>query len=165
MAARKKHEDDRPREGELELEPASETRPKRIANGELVLVVDDHEDTRILFREVLQLWGFRAITAENGDRAFELALAQKPRLVLMDLAMPGTDGWDTTKRFKAEPRLDGTLVVGVTGHVEPSELARAYASGVDAVVLKPIDPTVLTSTVAVLLGLPWAGGGARNRTR
>src|SRR5262245_2006709 len=155
MAA-KKH--DAPSHADGADEPASERRPKRLAHGELVLVVDDHEDTRVLFSEVLELWGFESIAAADGNEALAVALARRPRVVLMDLSMPGSDGWEATARIKAEPELRGIVVVGVTGHVEPSALARAHEAGVDAVVWKPVEPTALMNTIAVLLDLPWRGG-------
>jgi CheY-like chemotaxis protein len=112
----------------------------------LILVCDDVEDNRIVFRAVLEHSGFAVVLAKDGSEAVEQARAYTPSLILMDLMMPGVDGWEALARLKADPVTDEIPVVAVTAdvHASTESLKRA---GFCAFVVKPILPTQLLSAV------------------
>src|SRR5262249_15295979 len=82
----------------------------------LILVVDDYQDAREMYAEYLQFSGFRVAEARNGNEAVDQAFALKPDLILMDLSLPGMDGWEATRQLKADERTRNIPVVALTGH-------------------------------------------------
>ena len=84
----------------------AEPEAPRPASGEppLVLIADDFGDAREMYREYLEFTGFRAVEARDGNVALERARSLAPSIILMDLAMPAMDGWEATRRLKADPR-------------------------------------------------------------
>lgn len=105
----------------------------------VILVVDDDEDMRDMLTEYLEFRGFRVATASRGDRAVSVAQAARPDLILMDLAMPGMDGLEATRRLKAHPSTSHIPVIVVTARCFGSEKREAAAAGCDAYVLKPVN--------------------------
>lgn len=118
----------------------------------LVLVVDDYEDTRLIYAETLRFAGFDVAEAENGQDAIELATKIAPDVVIMDLAMPVMDGWEATRRLKSDPRTRDIHVVAVTGHAEPEHRVLASEAGCDDFVSKPLLPQHLVSRIKTYLG-------------
>ena len=114
----------------------------------LVLVVEDHADTRQLYTEHLELAGYRVEVAETGDEAVSLTRRHKPRVVVMDLGLPRLDGWDATATLKSAPATKDIYIVAVTGQLERHALDRAHAAGVDALAMKPVSPNELVQLVA-----------------
>ena len=112
-----------------------------------VLVVDDNADNREVLTRMLELGGYEAICAANGQEALAVASKTPPELVLMDLAMPGMDGWAATEHFKANPELRHIPIIVVTGHVTGDEIHRAQQVGCQDIVSKPIDYYVLIDKV------------------
>ena len=112
-----------------------------------VLVVDDYPDGREVCAEYLAFSGFRVLQAADGQEALDLAFAERPDLVLMDLSLPGMDGWEATRRLKADPRTASTPVIALTAHALDSHAASARAAGADAVVTKPFLPNELVLEV------------------
>ena len=112
-----------------------------------VLVVDDYPDGREVCAEYLSFSGFRVLQAADGQEALDLAFAELPHLILMDLSLPGMDGWEATRRLKADPRTAGTPVIALTAHALASHAASARAAGADAVVTKPFLPNELVAEV------------------
>ena len=84
-------------------------------NAPLILVVDDYQDAREMYAEYLQFSGFRVAEARNGNEAVEQAFALLPDLILMDLSLPGMDGWEATRVLKADQRTKQIPVVALTG--------------------------------------------------
>jgi two-component system cell cycle response regulator DivK len=121
------------------------------APAPLVLVVDDFEDNRELYLEYLAHHGYRTVGASSGGQAIALALEHAPDLVLMDLSLPVMDGWEATRRLKADPRTRATPVVALTGHVLSSHAQRASDVGCDAFLAKPCLPDQVLQTVRRLL--------------
>ncbi len=130
---------------------ASATIPSTAA---LVLVVDDFEDNRAMYVEYLQFHGFRVAEAVNGLDAYERATELHPDVVVMDLSLPVVDGWEATRRIKADPRTKGVRVIALTGHAEPSHARRAFAAGCDDFVPKPCLPEVLLAKVRAHIDAP-----------
>lgn len=122
------------------------------ARPPLVLVVDDFEDTRIIYAESLRFAGFDVAEAANGHDAVALAAKISPDVVVMDLAMPGMDGWEATRRLKANPRTKDIRVMAVTGHQEAEHRLLAWRAGCDDFFSKPVLPQQLIRRIKSYLG-------------
>jgi two-component system, cell cycle response regulator DivK len=118
----------------------------------LILVVDDYQDAREMYAEYLQFSGFRVAEARNGNEAVEQALALKPALILMDLSLPGMDGWEATRRLKADETTKHIPIVALTGHALAGASEGAKKAGCDSFVTKPCLPDDLVVEVRRMLG-------------
>jgi CheY-like chemotaxis protein len=112
-----------------------------------VLVVDDFPDGREMVAEYLAFRGFSVLQAATGAEAIALARKHRPRLILMDLGMPGLDGWETTRQLKADSRTRNCVIVALTAHALTSERTTALSAGCDEVISKPFDLSELAETV------------------
>ena len=121
-------------------------------NAPLILVVDDYQDAREMYAEYLQFSGFRVAEAKNGNEAVEQAFALRPDLILMDLSLPGMDGWEATRVLKADNRTKNIPVVALTGHALAGSSEGAKKAGCDAFVTKPCLPDDLVVEVRRMLG-------------
>ena len=120
-------------------------------NPPLILVVDDYQDAREMYAEYLQFSGFRVAEAKNGNEAVEKAFALKPDLILMDLSLPGMDGWEATRRLKADDATKRIPVVALTGHALAGASEGAKKAGCDSFVTKPCLPDDLVVEVRRML--------------
>jgi two-component system cell cycle response regulator DivK len=116
--------------------------------GVNVLVVDDHQDSRDMLVQFLEFRGFNVFQAKDGVEAVELAKRHRPSVVLMDLQLPGIDGWEATRRLKADPTTQQMLVVAVTAHAFKHQADAAREAGCDALIAKPYDLVVLADFLA-----------------
>ena len=116
-----------------------------------VLVVDDFPDGREMVAEYLAFRGFTVIQASTGAEAIELARKHRPRLILMDLGMPGLDGWETTRQLKADARTKGSVIIALTAHALASQHATAISAGCDEVIAKPFDLATLAARVDTIV--------------
>jgi CheY-like chemotaxis protein len=119
----------------------------------LILVVDDYQDAREMYAEYLQFSGFRVAEARNGNEALEQAFSLMPDLILMDLSLPGMDGWEATRQLKADDRTRNIPVVALTGHALAGASEGAKKAGCDSFVTKPCLPDDLVVEVRRMLGL------------
>ena len=119
----------------------------------LILVVDDYEDAREMYAEYLRFCGFRVAEARNGNEALEQAFSLTPDLILMDLSLPGMDGWEATRQLKADPRTNRIPVVALTGHALAGASEGARKAGCDSFVTKPCLPDDLVVEVRRMLGI------------
>lgn len=117
----------------------------------LVLVVDDYDDAREMYAESLLVNGFRVAEAADGAQALELAGRLAPDVILMDLSLPGIDGWEATRRLKADARTQHIPVVALTGHALSSALDAAREAGCDRFVVKPALPDVVIAEVRLAI--------------
>jgi two-component system cell cycle response regulator DivK len=117
----------------------------------LVLVVDDYQDAREMYAEYLSFSGFRVEEASTGAEAIEKAFALRPDVILMDLSLPGMDGWTATRRLKNDERTKGIPVVALTGHALAGASEGARLAGCDAFVTKPCLPDELVVEVRRML--------------
>jgi CheY-like chemotaxis protein len=101
--------------------------------------------------EYLAFHGFPVAQAPDGQEAIALAASWKPNIILMDLEMPGMDGWEVTRRLKADPGTKSILVVALTAHALKREVQAARDAGCDAVVAKPYVLAHLTEALAQAL--------------
>jgi CheY-like chemotaxis protein len=122
-------------------------------DGPLILVVDDYDDAREMYAEYLQFCGFRVAEARNGNEALEQAFTVKPDLILMDLSLPGMDGWEATRQLKADERTRHIPVVALTGHALAGASEGAKRAGCDSFVTKPCLPDDLVVEVRRMLSL------------
>jgi two-component system, cell cycle response regulator DivK len=123
----------------------------RAARDLKVLLVEDFEDTRLFMRLELEEQGFIVFEAENGKVAVEIAIREKPDVILMDLTLPLMDGFAATKLIRQNEELKNVPVIAVTAHKENDFRSDAKASGFDAYVTKPIDVNWLKDLIAGLL--------------
>lgn len=132
--------------------------------GEPVLVVDDNPVNQKLTRVLLRGAGYDVHTAGDAEEAVRVLESTKPRLILMDLQLPGMSGLDLTQRLKADERTRDVIVIALTAYAMKGDEEKALAAGCDAYVSKPIDTDALLVLVADLLagdpgrGAPPAGG-------
>jgi two-component system cell cycle response regulator DivK len=122
------------------------------ANRPLVLVVDDFLDAREMYAEYFAFSGFRVAEASNGAEAVQKALELTPHVILMDLSMPGMDGWEATRRLKADRRTKDIPVIALTGHALAGFSESAKEAGCDAFVTKPCLPDTLVGEIRRVLG-------------
>ena len=120
----------------------------------LVLVVDDYEDTREIVRELLEDGGFRVETAASGLEALEKAERLLPDAIVMDLSLPGMDGWEVTRRIKMGASTRAIRVIALTAHALEAHLQRARELGSDCVITKPCDADYLINEVRRVLAEP-----------
>ena len=116
-----------------------------------ILLVEDNEVNRYLVRFVLEKAGFVVDTAVDGTVALEAARARRPDLILMDLRMPVLDGYETTRRLKADPALRDIPVAALSAQAMPQEKAHAFQVGCIAHIEKPIDVQRFPEQVRSLL--------------
>lgn len=109
----------------------------------LVLVVDDSVDAREIAAEFLAFSGYRTAEAATGPEALEKAASLRPDAILLDLWLPGIDGWEVARRLKASRATADARIIALTAHVGEAPLARARAAGCDAVLTKPCSPDQL----------------------
>jgi CheY-like chemotaxis protein len=131
----------------------NKTKPERPC----VLLVDDYPDAREMYSEYLQYSGFDVIEAGNGIEALERALEREPDIILMDLSLPVMDGWEATRRLKADRRTAGIPVVALTGHALAGISEGARRAGCDAFVTKPCLPEDLVKEIRKVLEQPSTG--------
>jgi len=122
----------------------------------LVLVVDDFQDNREMYAEYLAFSGFRVIQAANGKEALDQAFANRPDIIIMDLSLPVMDGWEATRRLKADQRTNAIPVVALTGHAMQGHSKGAMEAGCDAFVAKPCLPDQLVAEIRKMLSTPRA---------
>ena len=116
-----------------------------------VLIVEDVELNRDLLVQLLED-DYRLVLAGDGVSALERAAEAKPDLILMDLSLPRMDGWEATRRLKADERFARIPVIVLSAHAMRGDEERARASGCDDVLTKPIDETLLLRKLAEYLG-------------
>lgn len=118
-----------------------------------ILLVEDNLHNRRIFQGVLSHAGFAVVEAEDGGRAMELAVASPPDLILMDLSIPVIDGWECTRRLKADPRTRSVPIIALTAHAMRGDEERAREAGCDGYLSKPISPRKVVEEVRRVLRL------------
>lgn len=144
--------------------PAPAPTAKAAGGVPLVLVVDDYDDAREMYAEYLVFSGFRVAEARTGVEALEKAFELMPSVILMDLALPEMDGWEATKRLKADARTRAIPVVALTGHALAGHSEGAKKAGCDAFVTKPCLPDQLVLEVRKVMERAEAGGKTKGRS-
>jgi two-component system cell cycle response regulator DivK len=119
--------------------------------GEPILVVDDNATNLVLMRFILEPRGYAVTTATSADEALASIATQRPRVILMDLQMPGVSGFDLTRQLKGDPETRDIVIVAVTAYAMSGDEERARAAGCDDYLTKPIDKERLRRVVADIL--------------
>jgi CheY-like chemotaxis protein len=115
--------------------------------GPLVLLADDDADVLCASAELLELGGYRVCKARNGAEAVQLAVSLRPDVILMDLDMPEVDGWEATRRIRADLRTHRIPVIALTGYGLRRYRDRSFAAGCSAFVDKTSDPRGLIAEI------------------
>lgn len=119
----------------------------------LILVVEDHEDNRRILRDLLTSAGFEFIEAETGLDGVKMAKLHQPDLILMDLQLPGIDGYEAARQIRSEPTLSSVAIIAVTSYALSGDEQRALAAGCNAYVCKPYSPRQLLAKIRELLSI------------
>jgi len=114
-----------------------------------ILIVEDVEFNRDLLVQMLEE-DYKIITADDGATAIELARRERPDLILMDLSLPVVDGWEATRRLKADPEVADIPIIALTAHAMRGDEERAKASGCDDYLSKPIEEDELLAKLESL---------------
>jgi len=112
-----------------------------------ILVVEDQMDNRQILRDLLCNAGYQLVEAENGEEALVALSKQRPDLILMDIQLPVMDGYETTRRIRANPDLKTIPIIAVTSYALAGDEAKALAVGCNAYVAKPYSPRQLLAKV------------------
>jgi two-component system cell cycle response regulator DivK len=118
-----------------------------MTRGRTVLVVDDHEDNRRILRDLLRSAGYDIVEATTGEDGVAAARARTPDLILMDIQLPGIDGYEATRRIKADEALRRIPLIVVTSYALSGDDAKAIAAGADAYVAKPFSPRAMLAKI------------------
>lgn len=128
------------------------TESKHAPAGPLVLVADDHEDMRLLFRTVLEARGYSVIEAADGEEIVRTAESARPDLILMDGSLPRLSGVDATRRIRRSAHIGHVPIVFISGHAGLSSLALAREAGCDEYLVKPFDLVQLENVLEKYCG-------------
>jgi two-component system cell cycle response regulator DivK len=123
----------------------------RRAGRPRVLIVEDYPDAREMYTEYLEFSGYEVVQASNGVEALQRAADTAPDIILMDLSLPVMDGWEATRRLKADPRTAAIPIVALTGHALAGISEGATEAGCDAFVTKPCLPEDLVLEIRRIL--------------
>ena len=116
-----------------------------------ILVVEDQEDNRRILHDLLTNAGYEIVQAENGVEALRVAAAERPDLILMDIQLPLLDGYEATRRIKADPALQAIPIIVVTSYALSGDEVEAREAGCDAYVPKPCSPRQLLAKIREFL--------------
>jgi CheY-like chemotaxis protein len=132
------------------MSAASTTHVGKAARGR-ILIVEDTRDTRALLKAVFEAEGYEVLEAADGIEAVEVALAELPDAIIMDMSLPRIDGNTAVKIIRREPALRSTPVIACTAHNQWEWRGKSIVAGCDAFITKPIDFAQLRSVLAQLL--------------
>ena len=119
-----------------------------------VLLVDDYPDARDMYGEYLEYSGYDVIQAANGMEALQRAVDDQPDIILMDLSLPVMDGWEATRRIKADPATRAIPVIALTANALVEDREKAMAAGCNDYDTKPVELPRLLGKIGALLGKP-----------
>ena len=117
-----------------------------------ILLVEDNEMNRDMLSRRLERKGYEIVIAVNGQQAIDLAASAKPDLILMDMSLPVVDGWEATRRLKADGQTKPIPIIALTAHAMPEDERRAREAGCNDYDTKPIELPRLLEKIAALLG-------------
>jgi two-component system, cell cycle response regulator DivK len=112
-----------------------------------ILVVEDHEDNRQILRDLLASAGYEMVEATTGTEGVAMAETHRPDLILMDIQLPEVDGYEATRRIRANPTLTSTPIIAVTSYAMSGDDIKAQEAGCSAYVTKPFSPRQLLAKI------------------
>lgn len=116
-----------------------------------ILLIEDHEDNRRIVRDLLTSVGYELIEAVTGEDGVALAEQHRPDLILMDVLLPGLNGYDATRLIKAKPDLQQIPIIAVTSYALSGDDVQALEAGCDAYISKPFSPRELLAKIREFL--------------
>ena len=116
-----------------------------------ILLVEDNELNRDMLSRRLSRRGFEVLIAENGQSGVELTVSERPDLIIMDMSLPVMDGWEATRRIKADPATSGIPIIALSAHAMASDRKMALEAGCDDYDSKPVDLSRLVQKIEQLL--------------
>jgi two-component system cell cycle response regulator DivK len=116
-----------------------------------ILLVEDNEMNRDMLSRRLIKRGYEVAIALDGEQGVAMARSERPALILMDMSLPGLDGWEATRQLKAMPETRGIPVIALTAHAMSGDRERATAAGCDDFDTKPVELTRLIEKIEALL--------------
>ncbi|HVO94240.1 MAG TPA: response regulator [Terriglobales bacterium] len=116
-----------------------------------ILVIEDHADMRELLTWQIELMGFTPVSAKQGREGVEKALAEKPQLIIMDIMMPGMDGWEAAKQIRAHPEIKDIPILAATALFRDSDLKNCMEAGCNGYIVKPFTFQELQGKVRELI--------------
>jgi len=118
-----------------------------------ILIVDDEPGIRELVNSTLRLSGYQIFQAESGQKAIQIARAERPDLIIMDITMPGDiDGLEATHILKNDPETKGITIIILTARIQEADLEKGFAAGADDYFTKPFSPLALIKKMEEVLG-------------
>lgn len=127
---------------QVEQTPAASEVPRR------VLVVEDNRDTAETLAALLEFWGHTVIVVADGVAALSTATDWQPEVILLDIGLPGMDGYEVAQRLRQQPLLHNTTIAAITGYGSADDRERVIAAGFDAHFIKPVEPRALQTFIA-----------------
>jgi two-component system cell cycle response regulator DivK len=112
-----------------------------------ILVVEDQEDNRRIVRDLVTSVGYELVEAVTGEEGVAMAERHRPDLILMDIQLPGLDGYEATRRIKANPALRQIPIIVVTSYALSGDVVKAHEAGCDAYIAKPYSPRLLLAKI------------------
>jgi len=119
-----------------------------MSGGRRVLVVDDNRDSAETIAMLVELWGHEVRIVHDGRSALTEAPEWRPEVVLLDIGLPGIDGYEVARRLRREASLDGVLMVAMTGYGQERDRQLSREAGFDHHLVKPVDPSTLQALLA-----------------
>jgi two-component system cell cycle response regulator DivK len=119
--------------------------------SERILVIEDQEDNRRIVRDLVTANGYVLLEAATGEVGVEMASRERPDLILMDIQLPGIDGYEVSRRIKADPLLNHIPIIAVTSYALSGDDQKAFAAGCDGYVTKPYSPRLLLAKIREFL--------------
>jgi two-component system, cell cycle response regulator DivK len=121
-------------------------------NSKRVLLVEDNEDNRTVYRTILEHFGYGVIEARNGEDGVRMAREEHPDLILMDISIPVIDGWEATKILKGDDKTRNIPIIALTAHALATDRTKASEVGCDGYLAKPCEPRRVVAEVEKFIG-------------
>ena len=122
------------------------------ATKKTVLLVEDNEDNLVVYRTILDHVGYNVLEARDGEEGVTRAREEHPDLILMDISIPKIDGWEATRRLKADQATRDIPIIALTAHALEEDRERAIAAGCDGYLAKPVEPRRVVEEVQRFVG-------------
>ena len=122
------------------------------ARKKTVLLVEDNEDNLVVYRTILDHVGYNVLEARDGEEGVNRARQEHPDLILMDISIPKIDGWEATRRLKADEATRDIPIIALTAHALEEDRERAIAAGCDGYLAKPVEPRRVVEEVQRFVG-------------
>ena len=123
-----------------------------MTDSKTVLIVEDNEDNLVIYSTILRHAGFTVLEARDGQAGVDTAERERPALILMDVSIPLVDGWEATRRLKADPATASIPIIALTAHALASDQQKAFDAGCDGYIAKPAEPRVVLAAVERYIG-------------